>query len=130
LDRFIGDEETAALMDAADYGVLPYRRILHSGTAMLFASHACPVIAPRIGFFNDHEKDYYIGLYYTPSEQTDLQRAILEAVGGSRDDFAASFTSFHATHNAENEVLALLELYREASGKEIPAGERQQSDER
>lgn len=125
LDRFIGDEETAALMDAADYGALPYRRILHSGTAMLFASHGCPVLAPRMGCFTDHEKDHYIGLYYTPSDQADLRRVILEAVRGSRDDFTASFTSFHATHSAENEALALLGLYREISGKEMPSGERQ-----
>lgn len=124
LDRFIGDEESAALMDAADYGALPYRRILHSGTAMLFVSHACPVIAPRIGFFTDHEKDYYIGLYYTPSDRSDLRRVLLDAVHGSRDDFTASFEPFHAAHSIEAEATALLGLYREISGKEISAGER------
>jgi O-antigen/teichoic acid export membrane protein len=130
LDRFIGEEETAALMDATDYGALPYRRILHSGTAMLFASHACPVIAPRIGFFVDHEKDHYVGLYCTPSNRSDLQRVIRDAVGRSRDDFASSFTPFHAAHGIEAEATALLCLYREISGKEMPAGKRQQTHER
>ncbi|MFA6235192.1 MAG: hypothetical protein WC824_13540, partial [Bacteroidota bacterium] len=119
LDRFIDPEELAALMDAADFGVLPYRRILHSGTAMLFASHSCPVLAPRMGVFIEHERDYRIGLYYDPSSSEDLRRAIRQVMEFGREPFASSFTAFHSDHRCEDEAKVMEEVYRSLSGKEV-----------
>lgn len=116
-DRFVDAEETATLMDAADYGALPYRKILHSGTAMLFASHGCPVIAPRMGVFLDHEKDHAVGRYYDPHDPTDLRRVLREAADIPRDAYAAAFDAFRAAHREEDEARALLEVYRRLAGE-------------
>jgi O-antigen/teichoic acid export membrane protein len=119
LDRFIDQEEISALMDAADFGALPYRRILHSGTAMLYASHACPVIAPRMGVFIDHQRDYNIGLYYNPDSMDDLEAVINRAIELGRNDFASSFPAFHSDHRLEDEAQAMQEVYRSLSGKKV-----------
>jgi len=119
VDRFISEEETAGFMDAADFGALPYERILHSGTAMLYASHACPVIAPRIGVFIEHERDYGVGMYYDPGSDEDLRRVIRDASARGREAFAGAFDVFFSDHRPEDEAAALLALYREVSGKEI-----------
>jgi beta-1,4-mannosyltransferase len=119
MDHFIGEEERTELMDAADFGVLPYRHILHSGTAMLFASHCCPVIAPRTGVFEEHERDFRIGLYYEPADHDDLRRTFVEAVILGRRAFAGYFADFHAAHRRSDEVHTFLELYTEFSGEEM-----------
>ncbi|MBR9973964.1 MAG: oligosaccharide flippase family protein [Bacteroidetes bacterium] len=116
LDRYIGEEETATLMDAADFGALPYRRILHSGTAMLFVSHGCPVIAPKMGVFLDHEREYRIGLYYDPRTPADLQRVLRESVTRPRQEFADAMSHFRLYHCLENERDAMLDVYRDVAG--------------
>lgn len=118
-DRYIGEEETAALMDAADFGVLPYRRILHSGTAMLFASHRCPVIAPRLGMFTEYERAYDIGVYYDASSVEGLKTALRAARQAGRESFAPAFTVFHAEHSCAEEAAVLERVYRELSGEKV-----------
>ncbi|MFZ1728636.1 MAG: oligosaccharide flippase family protein [Bacteroidota bacterium] len=121
LDRFIDAAEASALMDASDFGALPYRRILHSGTAILFASHACPVIAPRMGVFIEQERAYSIGLYYEPDSQEAMTEAIRAAAERGRKPFAASFTAFHTDHRLESEAQVMLQVYRSLSGEEVAA---------
>ncbi|MBE0642864.1 MAG: oligosaccharide flippase family protein [Bacteroidetes bacterium] len=116
LDRFISSEHIAALMDAADFGVLPYRRILHSGTAMLYASHECPVLAPRMGAFVEQERAYRIGVYYNPESVADIQRAIREACETGRGGFREGFPAFFTDHRCEDEADAFTQVYRELSG--------------
>lgn len=45
----IPDQDVPLLLAAADVLVLPYRRILHSGAAILGLSYGCPVVAPALG---------------------------------------------------------------------------------
>ncbi|MBR9977367.1 MAG: oligosaccharide flippase family protein [Bacteroidetes bacterium] len=118
-DRYIGTEETAALMDAADFGILPYRRILHSGSAMLFASHCCPVIAPRLGVFTEHERKYDIGVYYDSSSVEGLKTALRFAREAGRESFASSFAAFHADHSCAEEAAVIERVYRELSGEKV-----------
>ncbi|MDL2207778.1 glycosyltransferase [Desulfovibrio sp. OttesenSCG-928-F20] len=47
--RFIPDEELGRYFAASDVVVLPFTRILNSGSALLALSQARPVIAPKIG---------------------------------------------------------------------------------
>ena len=49
--RRLQDAELSALVSAADFIVMPYRRILTSGTYFLAASFGKPVLAPRRGMF-------------------------------------------------------------------------------
>mgnify|MGYP001119861999 FL=1 len=49
IDRYIPDDEVQVFMKAADIVVLPYRRILNSGTALLALSFGRPVIVPAQG---------------------------------------------------------------------------------
>ena len=44
--RFIEDSEVASWFSAADVAVLPYRKVLNSGSMMLAASYGLPVILP------------------------------------------------------------------------------------
>jgi beta-1,4-mannosyltransferase len=43
------DEQMTQWLAAADWVVLPYRRVTNSGTAMTALNYGCPVIAPRLG---------------------------------------------------------------------------------
>jgi glycosyltransferase involved in cell wall biosynthesis len=45
----LSDADFEARVDAADAVVLPYRRILHSGTALFALSRNRPVLAPKLG---------------------------------------------------------------------------------
>jgi beta-1,4-mannosyltransferase len=49
--RFLGDDELAALIRAADHVVLPYRRVLNSGSALLALTLGRPVVLPRTPTF-------------------------------------------------------------------------------
>lgn len=46
---FVSDEDVQAYFNAADICILPYRRIVTSGAAMLSLTFKCPVLAPREG---------------------------------------------------------------------------------
>ncbi|WP_425396235.1 glycosyltransferase family 4 protein [Aeoliella sp.] len=45
---FVPDEEVSTYMSAADVVVLPYRRVLTSGSTLLAASFAKPIIVPNV----------------------------------------------------------------------------------
>jgi beta-1,4-mannosyltransferase len=47
--QFVADEVISRFFSAADVAVLPYRKILNSGSAILAMSFGKPVIAPRLG---------------------------------------------------------------------------------
>jgi len=49
ISKFIADDEIQVILNAADIVVLPFSRILTSGSAILALSFARPVIVPRLG---------------------------------------------------------------------------------
>lgn len=53
INGFLEQEELDILFNAADFVLLNYRNILHSGGAVLAESYAKPMIAPRKGCLNE-----------------------------------------------------------------------------
>jgi len=76
--RFIPDEEVQIYFNAADVVVLPYKRILTSGTAVLAISFGRPVVAPSIRCLPDL-LEFQSELLYTPSESGTLKDALERA---------------------------------------------------
>ncbi|MFP4459832.1 MAG: glycosyltransferase family 4 protein [Candidatus Zixiibacteriota bacterium] len=70
IDKFIPDDEIQILLNAADFVVLPYDKILTSGTAVLALSFGRPVIAPDIGCIKEQVGD--AGIFYDNSDPDGL----------------------------------------------------------
>ena len=66
-------------MNACDVVVLPYRRILTSGAAVLAMSFGKPCIAPRAGCVTDI-LDENGAIFFDPSVSGNLERALRETV--------------------------------------------------
>jgi glycosyltransferase involved in cell wall biosynthesis len=47
--ELLSEEQLEVMLDKADAAVLPYRKVLNSGTALFSLSRNCPVLAPSIG---------------------------------------------------------------------------------
>jgi len=72
---FIPPDRVQYYLNAADVLVLPYRRILNSGSAHLGLSFATPIVAPAIGCLPETvppENDFL----YDPNEDAGLTRAL------------------------------------------------------
>ena len=78
--RHIADNEVEVFMQASDWIVLPYRKVLTSGSALLAMSFGKPLIAPRIGLLPELIEDRTHGILYWPPSITCLQSALASAV--------------------------------------------------
>ncbi|MBN1259943.1 MAG: glycosyltransferase [Anaerolineae bacterium] len=83
--QFVEDEEIQVFMNAADAIVLPFKRILTSGSAFLALSFGVPLVAPEIGCLPELVTEG-VGFVYAPDEPG----ALLEALKRCRSvDLAA-----------------------------------------
>lgn len=73
--EFVPDDQIQRYLVAADALVLPYRRILTSGMAIVGLSFGRPVVAPRLGGLPD-VVDERCGLLYDPSRPEALASAM------------------------------------------------------
>ncbi len=76
---FVPDDEIQVYMNAADVVVLPYRRVLSSGAALLAMAFGKPCIAPTMGSLAD-VLDESGAFLYDPESQTGLLEGIREAI--------------------------------------------------
>jgi len=76
--RFVPDDQVQIFMRAADWVVLPYRAVLTSGAALLAASFARAVIAPRLGCLVELA-DAGVVLAYRPEDPDGLEHMLAEA---------------------------------------------------
>jgi beta-1,4-mannosyltransferase len=76
---FVKDEDVQLYMNASDVVVLPYRRILTSGAAILAMSFGKACIAPREGCITD-SLDSNGALFFDPAIERDLDRALQVAL--------------------------------------------------
>jgi beta-1,4-mannosyltransferase len=67
LPRRLAEDELAALVARADLVVMPYQRVLTSGTYFLAATFGKPALAPRLGMFASAVADGVDGLLYDGS---------------------------------------------------------------
>jgi beta-1,4-mannosyltransferase len=77
--EFIPDNEVQYFFNACDIVVLPYKKILTSGSVLLALSFGSFILAPSIGNITEI-MDERIGYFYNPNYKItalDLERAIL-----------------------------------------------------
>lgn len=97
--RRIADEEISLYFSAADAVVLPFRRVLTSGSLLLAMSYGCPVIAPK--FDEIVETVGTAGaLLYDRGVDAAALRAALELAASGDIDLAALAASTVETCNA------------------------------
>lgn len=83
----VHEDKVQVYMHACDLVVLPYRRILTSGAAVLAMSFGKACIAPRAGCVTDMMDDTGT-IFFDPQQLGDLDRALQEAVA-SKDKLPA-----------------------------------------
>lgn len=79
VERYIPGEELQLYFNCADIVVLPYRKILTSGSVILALSFGRPVIAPRCGMIEEVIQDGCNGFTYEP-ERIDLLTQVMSQV--------------------------------------------------
>jgi len=81
---FVADEALPLYFGAADAAILPFTRILTSGSLLLAMSFACPVIAPAlpplVEALGPPEQDGAGALLYPPHDPGALQQALCAAL--------------------------------------------------
>ncbi|SDX12047.1 glycosyltransferase [Paenibacillus sp. CF384] len=77
--HFVGDDELADYLQAADRVVLPYNQITTSGSAILALSHHKPVIAPNLGALGEYVTGE-CGILYDPADPNGLRNALRESL--------------------------------------------------
>ncbi len=110
-DGWLAPDALADLIATADYGVLPYRRILHSGSAMYLLSHDCPVIVPDRGVFPEYFAAHDIGFMYRGGDIADFTRIIEAARKRTRESFLPEIRRFADVHRVEDAAAALAGAY-------------------
>lgn len=82
----VEDEDVQLYMNASDFLVLPYRRVLTSGTAILGLSFGVPIIAPRAGLLPELVQHGTEGILYRPEDNGGLFGALKGAMAMSARD--------------------------------------------
>ena len=78
--RRIPDADIQIFMRASDFLVLPFRKVLTSGSAILGLSFGLPVIAPRSGLLPTLLTDGHEGFLYDPEDAQGLSGALCRAL--------------------------------------------------
>ena len=68
IEKRLSDSELQWFFNAADVVVLPYRKILTSGSVLNALSFNRPVIAPKIGMIEEVVRDGFNGYLYNPDQ--------------------------------------------------------------
>jgi len=79
LPGHVADDDIQLYMNACDVVVLPYRRVLTSGAAVLAMSFGKPCIAPLAGCVTDM-LDEQGAIFFDPSVSGDLERSLRKTV--------------------------------------------------
>jgi glycosyltransferase involved in cell wall biosynthesis len=80
-NRFIPDDEAAALFAAADLLVLPYTEASQSGVLAIAATFALPVVASRVGELGETVGKLESGLVVPPGNAEAIARAVISLAG-------------------------------------------------
>ena len=78
VEKYIPDDELQWFFNATDVVVLPYKKILTSGSLLNAMSFSRPVIAPRVGMTEEIVKDGYNGFLYKLGNIASLAEAMIE----------------------------------------------------
>jgi GT2 family glycosyltransferase/glycosyltransferase involved in cell wall biosynthesis len=86
--QHIPDDELQVYFHAADFVVLPYRKVLTSGAAHLALSFGLPIIAPDRGLFAEMLRENENGFLYSAEDPAGLSTAMFECAGIDRESIA------------------------------------------
>jgi len=112
--QFIRAEDIPLYMGAADLAVLSYKKILNSGTLMLFFSYSLPVLAPSLGSLAELQEEAgkeWLFLYEGELSGDLIQAAISNATHMQGRIFDMK------PYEWDGIALKTLELYKKASQK-------------
>ncbi len=111
IDKHIADDDVQLYMRAADFGVLPYREILHSGTAMLFAAFDVPIIAPNRGWFPEIFQRYNVGIMYDDGEKSGLHNTLQESLRREKEQYAEAIRKWCNEWSLSNAAAMTADVY-------------------
>lgn len=109
--RRVDDQVLARVFGALDAVVLPYRASLNSGAAILALSFGLPVVAPRIGSFEELSR-HGLCLAYEPNDRDALAKALIatpEFVEGFDRDAARQWTHERRPEAVSNRFFSAIE---------------------
>jgi glycosyltransferase involved in cell wall biosynthesis len=93
---YISNDAVSELFAAADLVVLPFRRILNSGSVMLALSFARPVLVPRTAVFEELSRvvgPFWVRCFDPPLSSGDIDNAVA-AAGHHRSHTTPDLTLF------------------------------------
>ncbi|HTR80098.1 MAG TPA: oligosaccharide flippase family protein [Bacteroidota bacterium] len=111
VNRHIPEDETQLYLRSADFGVLPFREILHSGTAMLFSSFECPIIVPDLGWFPEIFERHRIGIMYDHLSSDGLKNALESSLTRTRAEFRQAIGQFCDETTLQQAVESTAKVY-------------------
>ena len=76
INRYVRDEEAAAVLDGADAVVLPYHRSSASGPLQVAMAHGLPVVVTRVGGLIEAVSGYEGAILVPPQDPVSLRRAL------------------------------------------------------
>jgi glycosyltransferase involved in cell wall biosynthesis len=79
INRYVPDEEVAAIFSGADAVVLPYHRSSASGPLHISMSYGLPVVVTGVGGLTEAVMDYEGAIVVPPQDPSALQSAIRQA---------------------------------------------------
>lgn len=107
--RFVPDDELPVYLSAADLVVLPYRDILHSGTALLALSFDRPILVPELGAMGElrtHVGEDWVRTYAGPLTSDALQDGLDWAEATPHDDSAPMLDALAWPNLARKTIMA------------------------
>ena len=82
--RRVSDEEVESLVDSADVLVFPYLQIDASGVLFMALNHRKPIIASRVGAFEEIVVENGNGILVAPGDVDSLAQALTQIVADAR----------------------------------------------
>ena len=113
VNQYISENETQLYMRSADFGILPFREILHSGTAMLFSSFDCPIIVPNLGWFPEIFEHHNIGIMYDHASANGMTNALELSLDQSRSEYQHAIRQFCAERTLAQAVESTAKVYED-----------------
>lgn len=78
IEQYIPNDELQWFFNATDVAVLPYKKILTSGSLLNAMSFGRPVVAPRVGMTEEIVQDGYNGFLYELDNRVSLAKAMMK----------------------------------------------------
>src|SRR5262249_37503506 len=113
IDRYIPNEEVPALFERADVLVLPYFSASQSAVARIATSNALPIIATRVGGFEESIRDQVDGLLVPPADPDALADGLIDYFANRRGPIFAENIRSALTAGNDCRIIEILEELQE-----------------